>query len=68
MLTKINVSLESRSYPIYIGDGILTDSKLILTAIHSNQVVIVTDSNVANFHLKAVKQHFSKNECKRYQV
>ena len=63
MLTKINVPLESRSYSIYIGDGILTDSKLILTAIHGNQIVIVTDSNVANFHLKAVKQHFSKNEC-----
>jgi 3-dehydroquinate synthase len=63
MLTKINVSLESRSYPIYIGDGILTDSNLILTAIHSNQIVIVTDSNVANFHLNAVKQNFSKNEC-----
>jgi len=63
MLTKINVSLESRSYPIYIGDGILTNSKLILSMILSTQVVIVTDTNVANFHLKTVKQNFSKHEC-----
>ena len=63
MLTKINVSLESRSYPIYIGDGILSDSKLILSTIHGNQVVIVTDSNVANFHLNAVKKRFYKDEC-----
>ena len=63
MLSKINVSLKSRSYPIYIGDEVLADSQLISSAIDSNQVIIVTDSNVAKLYLKTVKQHFLKNEC-----
>jgi 3-dehydroquinate synthase len=63
MLSKINVSLKDRSYPIYIGDEVLADSELISSSIESNQVVIVTDSNVANLYLKDIKQHFTKKEC-----
>jgi 3-dehydroquinate synthase len=42
----LEVSLDSRSYPIVIGSDILDDSKLIRAHLASNRVVIVTNETV----------------------
>lgn len=61
-MKTLNVDLAERSYPIYIGTGLLNNRELIKTAVHGKQVVIVTNDVVAPLYLKQVETLFSDYE------
>ena len=56
----IEVDLDERSYPIYIGDSILSDQQLIDKHITSSQVLVVTNENIAPLYLHHIETHLSK--------
>ncbi len=58
-MQKLVVELEERSYPIYIGSGLLAQPELFTAHIKSNKVVIVTNTTVAPLYLAQLKQSLS---------
>ena len=48
----LKVSLGSRTYPIYIGKDLLTQSGLITQHLPQKRAAVVTDSNVAPLYLE----------------
>lgn len=52
----LNVDLADRSYPIYVGSGLLAQAELFARHIAGRQVCIVTDDTVAPLYLDALKQ------------
>jgi len=64
-MEPLQVSLGERSYPIYIGPGLLGDTSLLNGSISAEQVLIVTNEVVAPLYLGklekalAAKQHHS---------
>jgi len=52
----LNVPLGKRSYPIYIGSGLLKNRELILKHTPSKQLLIVTNETVAPLYLDMVLQ------------
>eukprot|EP00898_Chlorokybus_atmophyticus_P001158 jgi/Chlat1/2042/Chrsp17S02521 len=58
--TTVNVDLGDRSYPIYIGSGLLSQPGLLQQHIPGSQVLIVTNETIAPLYLEqciaAVKQ------------
>ena len=61
--TIINVNLDERSYPIYIGGSILSDKELLKRHITSNQILIVTNEKVAPLYLEIIEKNFVKFDC-----
>ena len=57
-MKTIKVDLGERSYPIYIGDSILSNKELFNQHITGNQILIVTNEKVAPLYLKNIEQHF----------
>ena len=55
-MKTINVNLDERSYPIYIGDSILSNKKLLSQYTTSNQVLIVTNL-IAMFLFYPMENH-----------
>ena len=51
LLAKLEVDLGDRSYPIYIGQGLITDSGLVCRHIHSKQVLVVSNETVAPLYM-----------------
>lgn len=62
-ITKLNVDLGDRSYPILIGEELLQTDNLFQPYIHGKQVLIVTNETIAPIYLKRVKDRLSS-----YQV
>jgi 3-dehydroquinate synthase len=63
-MMELKVELAERSYPIYIGEGILNDIGEIFTKHRISKispVLIVTDTNVAEIHLEPVSQLLIKS-------
>ena len=56
MMKKINVELAERSYPIYIGSGLLSDQDLLDRHLTSSQVLIVTNEVIAQLYLSKLEQ------------
>ena len=56
-MTTLNVELAERSYPIYIGAGLLSQTELFQRHIQSKQVLVVTNSTVAPLYLAQVLAH-----------
>lgn len=54
-MNTLNVALGDRSYPIYIGPGLLGKPDLILPFIKGREVVVVTNETVAPLYLEKVK-------------
>jgi 3-dehydroquinate synthase len=52
----LNVDLDARSYPIYIGSGLLNEADLLTRHIHGQTALIVTNSTVAPLYLESVQQ------------
>ncbi|MEL0168406.1 MAG: 3-dehydroquinate synthase [Pseudomonadaceae bacterium] len=52
----LNVDLADRSYPIYVGSGLLAQAELFARHIAGRQVCIVTDDTVAPLYLDSLKQ------------
>lgn len=53
----VTVALDDRSYPIYIGEKLLSDENLFTRHIKSKQVVIVSNETVAPLYMQTLKQH-----------
>jgi 3-dehydroquinate synthase len=53
-MKKLLVELGDRSYPIYIGSGLLSQSELFTQHIKSRQVVVVSNQTIAPLYLDAV--------------
>lgn len=53
-MTVLTVELGSRSYPIYIGEGLLSDSSKLLPHIAGKQVLLVSNTTVAPLYAEAV--------------
>jgi len=54
-MKTLNVSLGERSYPIYIGQNLLQQKKLLQQHITSKRVMIVSNETVAPIYLKQVE-------------
>ncbi|KAD4178139.1 hypothetical protein E3N88_26730 [Mikania micrantha] len=50
----VDVDLGDRSYPIYIGSGLLSHSDLLQRHIHGRRVLVVTNTTVASLYLDKV--------------
>jgi 3-dehydroquinate synthase len=55
-MKQLNVELGTRSYPIYIGENLLTQSNLLIQHIKSKQIMIVTNTTVAPLYLDLLLQ------------
>ena len=53
-MKRLQVELGERSYPIYIGEHLLTQSDFLTQHIKSKQVVIVTNTTIAPLYLEDV--------------
>jgi len=53
-MKKLVVELGDRSYPIYIGSDLLSQSELLSQHIQSRQVLVVTNTTVAPLYLQKV--------------
>ena len=51
-MIRVDVELAERSYPIFIGGGLLGDAALLARAIKSRQVMIVTNDRVGPLYLE----------------
>jgi 3-dehydroquinate synthase len=54
MMKTLHVSLGERSYPIYIGDSILSQTDLLTQHIQSKEVLVVTNTTIAPLYLQSV--------------
>lgn len=55
MHTVLNVALGDRSYPIYIGDGVLARADLVLPHIRGTQVLLVSNETVAPLYAETLR-------------
>ena len=55
-MKTLHVDLGERSYPIYIGQGLLGRPELIRPHIHGRQVMVVSNETVAPLYLEQVRQ------------
>jgi len=56
-MKTLQVELGERSYPIYIGSGLLKRSELFTRHIKSKQVLVVTNETIAPLYLDTVLKH-----------
>jgi len=56
----LNVELGDRSYPIYIGQGLLQKADLLIPHIHGDSALIVSNETVAPLYMQRVATHLSK--------
>jgi len=55
-MNTLRVELGDRSYPIYIGAGLLNQPELLKPAIHGSRVAVVTNTTVAPLYLERVNR------------
>jgi 3-dehydroquinate synthase len=53
-MKQLQVELGARSYPIYIGENLLTQTDLLTQHIQSKQVAVVSNTTVADLYLETV--------------
>jgi 3-dehydroquinate synthase len=58
-MKTLHLDLGERSYPIYIGAGLLDRSELLLRHIAASRVAIVTNATVAPLYLSRVRAHLA---------
>ncbi len=56
-METLNVELGDRSYPIYIGQGLLQKAEQLIPHIHGDSALIVSNETVAPLYLKQVSTH-----------
>ena len=56
IMKELRVELGERSYPIYIGHGLLENNSLIQKHIQGSELVIVTNETVGPLYLPALKE------------
>lgn len=57
-MITLNVDLAERSYPIFIGQDLLSQAELVRPFVKGSQVMIVTNTTVAPLYLEACKALF----------
>ncbi len=62
-MNTLRVELGERSYPIYIGSGLLRNAELVRPHLSGGQVLIVTNETVAPLYLEAVRGVFGGLSC-----
>lgn len=62
-MKTLNVSLADRSYPIYIGEDLLSKPALLKKHIKRKEVLIVTNETIAPLYLDKVKSQLSEFHC-----
>ncbi|HSI28809.1 MAG TPA: 3-dehydroquinate synthase, partial [Methylophilus sp.] len=55
-MQTLTVSLADRSYPIHIGNGLLSQAELILPHLKRKQVAIVSNTTVAPLYMQTLVQ------------
>jgi len=58
-MKELQVELKDKSYPIYIGSGLLKQKDILLKHIKSKQVVVVTNTTIAPLYLDDVINNLS---------
>ncbi len=53
-MKQLRVELKEKSYPIYIGSGLLQDKEILLKHIKSKQILVVTNTTIAPLYLDRV--------------
>jgi 3-dehydroquinate synthase len=63
----LNVDLGERSYPIYIGTGLLTEAELLINHIRGNSALVVSNTTVAPLYLAKLQAvldaHNIRHDC-----
>ncbi|MHB1115867.1 3-dehydroquinate synthase [Sideroxydans sp.] len=55
-MQTLNVGLAERSYPIFIGSGLLSDSELLLPHLTAKRAMIVSNTTVAPLYLEQLRE------------
>lgn len=63
-MKQLQVDLEEKSYPIYIGSGLLQEKQLLVKHIKSKQVIVVTNTTVGSIYLNTVLKHLVEFQVK----
>ena len=61
-MDTLEVALGARSYPIYIGPGVVSDADLLARAVTARQVLIVTNTTVAPLYLEQLQRGLDREE------
>ncbi|MCH9771606.1 MAG: 3-dehydroquinate synthase [Betaproteobacteria bacterium] len=61
-MKKINIQFDERSYPIYIGEGLISNYELISQHILGKKVAIITNETVADIYLKTLMDTVSSHK------
>ncbi|GJM99387.1 hypothetical protein PR202_ga16480 [Eleusine coracana subsp. coracana] len=59
--TVVDVDLGDRSYPIYIGSGLLDEPDLLQRHVHGKRVLVVTNTTIAPLYLEKVSWALTHN-------
>jgi shikimate kinase/3-dehydroquinate synthase len=55
-ITTLNIDLAEKAYPIYLGAGLLQQPEYLLKHLHGEQVMIVTNTQVAPLYLPKIQK------------
>ncbi|EAW32572.1 3-dehydroquinate synthase [marine gamma proteobacterium HTCC2143] len=55
-MQTLNVDLGDRSYPIYIGEDLLSQAELLRQHIHGHQVLVISNETVAPIYLESIRR------------
>lgn len=58
-MQRLSIELGSRSYPIFIGEGLLADRELLARELEARRLLVVTNATVAALHLETLRQGLS---------
>ena len=64
----LHIQLENRSYPIYIGEGLLSKIKLIEPHLKQKHVAIVTNTTVAPLYLDPLLDLLKQHSIKAFPI
>lgn len=65
-MQTLKVDLGERSYPIYIGEGLLDQPELLAPHIAGRQVAIVSNETVAPLYLERLSKTWVPTRCCRW--
>jgi 3-dehydroquinate synthase len=67
-MQTLHIKLQDRSYPIYIGAGLLSQIELITSHLKQKQVAIVTNTTVAPLYLDSLLSLLKQHDIKAFPI
>jgi 3-dehydroquinate synthase len=67
-MQTLHIQLEDRSYPIYIGEGLLSQIKLIEPHLKQKHVAIITNTTVAPLYLDPLLNLLKQHSIKAFPI